>query len=59
MNNPTFFRLSSGLYINLHQITRIWMGIDSNSQPIRRFLLVGDPATYTMTEDEFNQNVDL
>ncbi len=61
MNNPTFFRLSSGLYINIHQITCLW---PENSKVTGRlfykFNLAGDPETeYQMTEDEFNQIVDL
>lgn len=64
MNKPTFFRLSSGLYINLHQITCIWLETHKDGkprdQPVRKFNLAGDPESeYTMTEDEFNQIVDL
>jgi len=64
MNKPTFFRLSSGLYINIHQITCIWLEIHKDGalrdQPVRKFNLAGDPESeYIMTEDEFNQIVDL
>ena len=64
MNKPSFFRLSSGLYINLNQITCIWMETHKEGklrdQPVRTFLLAGEPETeYTMTEEEFNQIVDL
>jgi hypothetical protein len=64
MNNPTFFRLSSGLYINIHQITCIWMEVYKDGKPlpapVRKFHLAGDTDTeYLMTEDEFNQIVDL
>lgn len=61
MTNPTFFRLSSGLYINIHQITCIW---PENSKAtgglIYKFHLAGDPDTeYKMSLEEFNQIVDL
>jgi len=62
MNNPTFFRLSSGLYINLHQITCIWPeNSKATGKLIYKFHLAGDPDTesYHMTIEEFNQIVDL
>ena len=64
MNNPTFFRLASGLYINIHLITCIWIETHKNGKlldkPVRKFNLAGDPETdYCMTEEEFNQIVDL
>ena len=61
MNKPTFFRLSSGLYINLHQITCIWPETSKvTGKLFYKFSLSGDPDTeYKMTEDEFNQIVDL
>lgn len=68
MNKPTFFRLSSGLYINLYQITCLWPYWSSTTgetsttkgQLSYKFNLAGEPETeYTMTEEEFNQIVDL
>jgi hypothetical protein len=64
MNNPTFFRLSSGLYINLSLITCIWLETHKDGKPrdkpVRKFNLAGEPETdYPMTEEEFNQIVDL
>jgi len=61
MNKPTFFRLSSSLYINIHLITCLWPETSkATGQLIYKFNLSGDPDTdYNMTEDDFNQIVDL
>jgi hypothetical protein len=61
MNKPTFFRLSSGLYINIHQITCIWPETSKvTGRLFYKFTLAGDPEDgITITEDEFNQIVDL
>jgi uncharacterized membrane protein YfhO len=61
MNNPTFFRLSSGLYINIHQITCLWPeNSPVTGQLMYKFNLAGEPDTeYNMTLEEFNQIVDL
>lgn len=61
MNKPTLFRLSSGLYINIHQITCLWPETSKvTGQLIYKFNLAGEPDTdYNMTEDDFNKIVDL
>jgi hypothetical protein len=57
MNKPTFFRLTSGLYVNIHLITCIWLETSEDTgQLFYKFNLAGDPDTnYNMTEEEFNQ----